>query len=133
MKRLDHTGVSPVIASILMVAIAIVLTGIIVAYLLNIINISMILPKTPAFNIERINDVSIRITLYDLGGIKDLTYVNITEPFYRPDIFNTGGTSLQVGQSTTIGNTTNPIRIGDHLLLTAWADGREQVVLDIYF
>ena len=71
MRRMDEKGVSPVIGVILMVAITVILAAVIASFVFGMTG-TVSKPKTPGISAYRVDNSTVRFTLYDLGGATEV-------------------------------------------------------------
>ena len=79
MRRMDEKGVSPVIGVILMVAITVILAAVIASFVFGMTG-TISKPKTPGISAYRVNDTTVKFTLYDLGGATEVKSCGVGGP-----------------------------------------------------
>ena len=124
--REDEEAVSPVIGVILMVAITVILAAVIAAFVFGMG------PPEQKYNVAfstSINSTGATLTLHDNGGATNVTVTSATVDGVTKNI--NGGTTaikdIDVGESIFVTDALH----GTHLVVVGYADGQEQVFVDV--
>lgn len=121
--RRDEKGVSPVIGTILMVAITVILAAVIASFVFGM-GTRLEPVKTPGFSVGRVASNNVSVVLTSMGGAQTIENCNVTGASWTVNPAS-GTDRWNIGE---IGYINAPE--GARIIVTCSVDGKTQVVLD---